>query len=248
MTTMTMKTDEQLVAAYQKRGDLLSLTQLRTRVSPMVQSRVNQFIAGPGHISRAAFNARADELVVDAAKSFDPKAGASFRTHLFNHLRRLDRYTKANANIAHVPEAKASMITTFQTQMKLLQDEKRRLPSDEELADHLSWPVHEVQRMHKVMRRELPESVVGGPHQMVGPPGIQNAVVDSLIDDIYQELSADERLVMDHILGHNGKKRTSSGNEIARATGFSPAKVSQIRTRVGLRIHSHLPGTTMVMP
>lgn len=235
------KTDEELAVAFAKRGDLAALTALRASCAALVQSQIARYITGPGHISRAALDAMADELLVDAAKSFDPKAGAAFKTHLFNYLRRLDRYTKANANIAHVPEARASMITHFTTQMKVLEDQKRRPPSDEELADHLVWPVSSVQLMRKSLRRELPWSQVGGLQEQ----SMESARVSQLLDDIYYELSPDERAVFEHLTGR-GRKKLDKGQDIAKATGFSAAKVSMLRTRIADKMRPHLGASQVV--
>ncbi len=230
-----MKTDEELAVAFQKRGDILALSELRRRCQAIVMSQVVRYLTGPGHISRAALEAKADELLVEAAKSFNPNAGAAFKTHLFNYLRRLDRYTKANANIAHVPEARASLITLFSTQMKVLEDEKRRPPTNEELADHMSWPVSSVELMRKSMHRELPWSQVGGPQEQ----GMESARITQLLDDIHFELAPDERIVLEHIMGR-GRKKLVQGQDIAKATGFSQAKVSMLRTRIAERMKPYL--------
>lgn len=240
--TMTMKTDEQLAAAYAQRGDIAALNELRSRCQPMVQSQVIRYLTGPGHISRAALEAKADELFVDAAKSFKATGGASFKTHLFNYLRRLDRYTKTNANIAKMPEARANVITHFTTQMKVLEDQKRRPPTNEELADHLAWPVSSVELMRKSMRREIPWSQVAGPQEQ----SMERARIDQLLDDIYYELSPDERVVFEHLTG-KGRKKLTQGQDIAKATGFSQAKVSTLRTRIAQRMTPYLGSQKMAV-
>ncbi len=230
-----MRTDEELAKAYAKGSDYAALQELRVRVQPIVHSQVNRYVTGPGHISRAALEARADELFVDAAKTYDPKAGAAFRTHLFNGLRRLDRYVKANANVAYIPEARASNITLFNTRFKTLEDEKRRPPTDEELADDLMWSLAEVQRMRRSMRRELPWSQVQSPHQV----GMEDARNVQLLDDVYHELSPDERMVFEFITGR-GRPKITKGQDLAKKTGFSQAKVSQLRKRIAERLKVHL--------
>lgn len=230
-----MKTDEELAVAFGKRGDIVALSELRRRCASVIQSQVLRYITGPGHISRAALEAKADELLVEAAKNFDPKAGAAFKTHLFNYLRRLDRYTKANANIARVPEARAGLITLFSTQMKVLEDQKHRPPTNEELADHMSWPVSSVELMRKSMKREIPWSQVGGPQEQT----MESARVTQLLDDIYYELAPDERVVFEHLTGR-GRKKMTQGQQIARATGFSQAKVSMLRTSIANRLKPYL--------
>lgn len=238
---VVQKSDEELVAAYQRRGDMLSLTHLRTRMTPLIQSQVGRYMTGPGHIARSSMEAKADELMIEAAKSFKPNMGAAFKTHLFNHLRRLDRYTKANANVAHVPEARANMITNFTTQLKVLEDQKRRPPTDEELADHMVLPVATIKLMRKSLRRELPWSQVAGPQEH----SLERARIEQLLDDIYYELTPDERVVFEHLMGR-GRKQLAQGQDIARATGFSQAKVSTLRKRIAERLRPYVGTQTVV--
>lgn len=229
-----MKTNEDLVLKYQK-GDIAALNELRSNVRYQVQGQVTRFINGPGHISRAAMEARADELLVDAAKTWKP-GSAMFQTHLHNYLRRLDRYTKANANISKVPELKANMITSFTTQSSILQDQKGRAPTREELADHMQISLKTVDHMNRSMRREVPWSHVGIDHQA----NMEQARVNELLDDIEFELTPDERKVFVLIMGKSGAKKVTTGGDLARATGFSQAKVSMLRTSIAKKIQPHL--------
>lgn len=237
-----MATVEDLVVQYQKKRDQVALNAVREHSRNIVYHHVNRFLQGPGHIPRPVMEAKADELLVQAADSFDPKAGASFTTHLFTHLRRLDRFTKANANVARTSEARAGMIVAFQNAMKELEDQKRRPPTDEELADHMSIPLTTIQMMRKTVRREVPWSQIAAPQEQA----MERAKHDQVFDDIYYELTPDERVVFEHLLGR-GRKQLSAGQDIAKATGFSQAKVSVLRTRIAERIKPYL-GTQQRMP
>ena len=234
-----MNTAESLALAYQ-RGDHMALKDLRIRCSSIVQASVQRFMTGPGHIPRAVMEAKADELLVDAARTYKANTGASFNTHLFNHLRRLDRFTKANANVAKKPEARSNLITNFNQQYTILSEQKQRPPSAEELSDHMSIPLTQVQMMMSTQKREIPWSHGTGTSNAM----MDNAHVDMVLANIAHELTADEARVFDHLMGKNGKKQTSVGGELARLTGFSQAKVSQLRTSIAKKIKPHLNGMT----
>lgn len=235
-------TEEQLAVAYQTKGDIAALAQLRVRVAPMMKATVDRYMTGPGHTSRFVMETKADELLVDAAKSFKPNAGAAFKTHLFNHLRRLDRFTKANANIAYKPESRANMLSNFNNQYAILTESKQRPPTEAEIADHMSIPLPVVQRMLKTQKREVPWSQVQG----VSHQGMEDAKVTMILDDVSYRLTPDEKLVFDHITGRNGKKKVVSGGELAKVTGFSQAKVSTIRKRIAMLIQPMLGSTVQV--
>lgn len=228
---------------YQK-GDIKALDQLRINVAPLVNAQVNRYLSGPGHISRAAMMAKADELLVDAARTYKKTSGAMFTTHLFNHLRRLDRYTKANANIAHMPEARANSLTNFQNRVRELEDQKGRPPTDQEIADYMNISIEEVRRLKRALNREISESQMGQASADAYTRG--NPVIDQLLEDIYFELTPDEKVVFDHLFGLHGKKKLKTGNEIAKATGFSTAKVSQLRKSIAMKMKPYIGTTTGV--
>lgn len=233
MTTTTGIQSEERMAVAVQGGDLRALAALRTSTAGFMAAQVQRYAMGPGHIPRAVFAAKADELLVAAAKSYDPKAGATFRTHLFNHLRRLDRFTKANANIAYKPEARANLLTNFNNQVAILTESKQRPPTPEEIADHMSLPLHVVARMQSSQRREIPWSQGEG---ATSNAEMNAARVTQVLDDVAHELTADELLVFNLLTGRGGEKKTLAGGAIAKATGFSQAKVSQLRTRIAARI------------
>lgn len=239
METLSSMTDEQLALRFQQRGDLAALKELRKKNSSYVGANVQRFALGPGHIPASVLAAKADELLVDAARTFKVGTGATFKTHLFNHLRRLDRFTKANANIAYKPESRSNLLTNFNNQVALLTETKQRQPTAEEIADHMSIPVTHVMRMQKSQRREIPWSHGTGTSNAAN----EKARVDMILDDVSHQLTPDELKVFNLLTGRGGKKKITAGGEIARVTGFSQAKVSQLRTSIANRIKPHLGET-----
>jgi DNA-directed RNA polymerase sigma subunit (sigma70/sigma32) len=227
-------TDEQLVARWQKNRDLVALSKLRMSTQRIVRSQTSKFRNSP--VPMAVIESKADELLVKAADTYKPQSGAQFKTHLFNHLRRLDRFVKQRSNIAYIPEGTASKITAYNNARDLLTSQKGRAPTPAELADHLSWPLTEVNRLNRSVRLDIPSSAIGGHHQM----DLTDARHQQLLHDIVHELTPDEKKVFDHIMGWNGKKKSDSGREISFLTGFSQAKVSNIRKRIARKMEPHL--------
>ena len=99
-------TDEELVLKWQRTKDLKALNELRKSTKRILSSQVNKYNASP--VPRSVIESKADELFVQAADTYRPGMGAAFKTHLFNNLRRLDRFVKQRANIAYIPEARES--------------------------------------------------------------------------------------------------------------------------------------------
>lgn len=226
--------DEELVAKWQGSRDVTALNELRQRTARVTSSQVNKYSSSP--IPRTVLESKADELMVEAANTYKPGMGAIFRTHLFNNLRRLDRFVKQRANIARIPEGRASKITVFNQAQQQLTDEKKRPPTDMELADFLSWPVTEVVLQRRSVRRDIPSSAISGQHQV----DLTDARHQQLLHDIVWELTLDEKTVFEHLFALNGKQRADSGKELSRLTGFSQPKVSILRKRIAKKLEPHL--------
>lgn len=226
--------DEELVLRWQKSRDLASLDELRRATRPLVQSQVNKYRANA--VPQAVLEAHADQILVESANSYRPGAGATFRTHVFGNLRRLNRFSAARSNIATIPEARTQHIGVYQRVHDNLQSEKGRPPTTSELADELNWPRSQVLTMQRSLRRDIASTQL--PRQ---------AVMDTLetrrkhvLEDIWFELTPEEKIVYEHLTGSHGRKKLEKGQDIARVTGLSQAKVSQLRTAIGHKIEVHL--------
>jgi DNA-directed RNA polymerase specialized sigma subunit len=124
----------------------------------------------------------------------------------------------------------------FQNAEKELMDQKHRAPTDAELADHLSWPLQEVQLQRRSVRMDIPSSSIGG-HQVID---MTDARHQQLLHDIYWELTPDEKKVFEHLFGMSGKKKAGTGKELSRLTGFSQPKVSVLRKSIAKKLEPHL--------
>lgn len=226
--------DEQLVIRWQQRRDHAALDELRRRLRPLTQSQVNKYRANS--VSTPLIESEADRILVASADSFRAGAGASFRTHVFTNLRRLNRFSIARSNIASIPEARAQNIGTFQRVHDELADAKARPPTTNELADALSWSPKAVLTMQRSLRRDVIGSAVAVPSRM----DMTGARMRSVLDDVWYELTPDEQRVYALVTGTHGHRKTEKGQDVARVTGFSQAKVSQLRSAIARKIEAHL--------
>lgn len=228
------QTDEQLVGRWQTSRDRAALDELRRRTKPLVQSQVNKFRSNS--VPSVVLETKADQILVQSANKFRPAAGAKFRTFLFGNLRRLNRFSTARSNIATIPEARAQNIGVYQRVFDELQARKRRPPTTSELADELHWPMNEVLAMQRSLRRDIISSGMVAPARL----DTSSARTAGIMQDIWYELTPDEQKVYGHIIGRPGFRKLSKGQDIARATRFSPAKVSQLRSSIGRKLEEHL--------
>lgn len=226
--------DEQLVGRWQQRRDLAALNELRRRLRPLTQSQVNKYRSNS--VSTPLIESEADRILVASADSFRAGSGASFRTHVFTNLRRLNRFSIARSNIATIPEARAQNIGTFQRIHDELADSKARPPTTSELADALSWSPKAVLTMQRSVRRD----VVGSSASVSTQTDMSGARMKSVLDDIWYELTPEEQIVYALVTGTHGRRKTEKGQDIARVTGYSQAKVSQLRSAIARKIEGYL--------
>jgi DNA-directed RNA polymerase specialized sigma subunit len=214
--------------------DLAALNELRRRLRPLTQSQVNKYRSNS--VSTALIESEADKILVTSADGFKSTAGASFRTYVFTNLRRLNRFSIARSNIATIPEARAQSIGVFTRVSGDLSSAKGRPATTSELADALSWNPKAVLTMQRSLRMDVMGSGFVDPQDkdMVG--GRQQAV----LDDIWYELTPEEKIVYEFTTGTHGRKKVSSGKDMARLTGFSQSKISQLRSAVASKMERFL--------
>jgi DNA-directed RNA polymerase specialized sigma subunit len=226
--------DEELVKRWQQKRDRAALDELRRATRPLVQSQVNKYRANS--VPQLVLEAKADQILVESADSYKFGRGATFRTHLFTNLKRLNRFSAARSNIATVPEARAQKITVYQRAYEELRAQKHRPPTSDELADYLNWSPSDILTMQRSLRRDIISSQLPAPARM----DVEEARRRQLIENIWFELTPDEKLVFDYITGSHGRRQLSQGQDIAKATGFSQSKVSQLRTSIAHKMERYL--------
>lgn len=226
--------DEDLVKRWQTSRDRVALDELRRRTRPLVQSQVNKYRSNS--VPQPVLEAKADQILVQSATSYRHNVGARFRTHLFTNLRRLNRFSAARSNIATIPEARTQKIGVYRRVYDELQTRKHRPPTASEMADELNWPLSEIMTMQRSLRRDIISSGLQAPARMDTTEARRRRVMN----DIWFELTPDEQTVFAHITGTHGRRKIEKGRDIARATGFSQAKVSQVRTAIAHKIERHL--------
>lgn len=225
---------EDLVLQWKKRRSNAALDRVRAQTAPLVESRIRRFRSS--QVADPVLRAKADEILVQSMKTYDPRRGASFTTHLHGNLRRMGRFTIRRANVATIPEARAQKIGFYQTVRQNFMDEHHRPPTTDELADELAWPVAEVRRLERELRLDIPSTALASPHTL----DMTEAQEDQLLRDIWYELTPDEKKVLEHVTGMRGAVKITEGKALARKLGWSPAKVSQVRTSIARKMEPHL--------
>lgn len=210
-----------------------SNTEILTAIQPIIDTAIQSYV-GPNANQTARTQAKL--MALRALETYDPSKG-NVRTHLLSQLQSLRRYAAQQQNIIDVPEQVSLDYQSLQEATNELRDKLGREPTDEELADHTGLST---KRIKKIRSFNQPVSE-GMTHNETAEDGSDGSVasnvpgkdpgLDAWLDFVYDDLSNTDKLIMDMLLGRNGRKKASV-QEIAKELGISPSAVSQRAAKI----------------
>ena len=200
-------------------------------VDPVVQRGVDKFSGVP--IPRIAIEAEAKKQAVISFGTYNPKRGASIKTHTSHRMQKLYRYVAKRQNIGTIPEHRVMKINTFKKAKEFLEELKGREPSMLELSDHLVWSPQEVSRMESELRKDLGHSLSFKDMAFID----HNRNMD-VINFAYYSLSPQEQIIYDYAVGTHGKPQLKT-SEIAKKMGVSPSQISKIKKNIFEKVKEH---------
>jgi len=225
-------TREELWRQWKENPTDQNLSRLMNSFSNEIQKRVSMFNAAD--MPRFSMEIAAKNYVLDAFNTYDPSKHASLYTHVYNHLKRLSRYVGNFQNIGKIPEHRRRKIHEFRLAKGELEQQYNRSPNIQELADKLVWPKEEVLRIEQEMKSSTISSARESSLGDVIFPSASSRQA-KIVRNVYYELSPEEKLVYEYLLGRGGKPKLSE-TEIARQLNYSTSKVSRIKSQINNKI------------
>ena len=222
----------QLWEQWRKKPDKNNLSPLLNQHKNIINRRVTQF--NLAEVPRSSMEIEAKKLAVEAYNSYNPTKDASLDTHVYTHLKRLSRYVGDLQNTGKIPENRRLNIYKFRQASNLLEETLGREPSIQEVASELRWPMEEVERMENELRGTTLSSVFEGELYSSDKTHKLNRIVKN----IYYELTPEEQVVYEHLLGIGGKKKLNE-TQIAHKLHMSPTKISRIKKKIGNKIQEY---------
>lgn len=181
-----------------------------------------------------AIRAHAKRIVLDALPRYDPDR-AKLQTHLLVQLQGLQRYAARSGQVIRLPERVALDAYHLHNGSRELADRLGREPSDQELSDHLGMSL---KRMAHVRQAKPPaiESHYDPTQNEWGsrtqaPGVVQSDREENWRNFVYHDLHPTDQLIMEHVLGMNGKPQLAK-KDIAVKLKISPSAVSQRLARI----------------
>lgn len=201
---------------------------------PLVMKRANVYAGKNPNVPPEAVRAEFMNQAIKAFETYDPNRGAALGTHVNWQLMKGRRFIATyGGGVGRIPENRSYKVRQFTDARDELGDQLGRTPSALELADHLKWPIKQVSAMEMEVRREVPSSLLQADTMSVKPS--RDAEIARLIQ---YELNPEEQVVMEHLLGINGKPQLKPG-AIARKLNMTPSKVSRVKLNIAKKIEGY---------
>ena len=192
-------------------------------------------------IPKAAHMAMAAQSFYDALRTFDPSKGV-LNSHIYQNVENKGkRLNYKYQNIGYIPEARASKFGPIVNTIAMLRTHLGREPSAIEVADESSLSVKTVETFMKENRgsRLLDESHAGDSF-------FQSDKAQQLARDIQYELIPAHRVVLEHMVGLNGKQIIEKSNGqadihgIAKITGLSLQQVNSAKKTISRKFRQYM--------
>lgn len=228
MSQSTKNKDMELWREYNRSPGPHTLQPLMKQIDPIIQNQVNKW---SGAIARPVLEGKARKLAVEAIKSYNPNMGAALATHITNRLKKLSREVYTHQDAVRLPEYKKLRVHSYLRGKQELMDKHGREPTNQELADHLSWSPKRVSEVQRSMNPELVESqdVGGGLFEESSAWGRDSS--DGMVDLVYYDLDPKDKQVFEHSTGYSGKP-VLNNREICKKTGLSQGQLSYRKRKI----------------
>lgn len=198
-------------------------------VTPAIDTAISRFPKVNPIVARA----EARRLAIGAIKSFDPTQGASLSSHVFNHLRGLQRFQQEKVrDVVSIPRSGREQYGRLAAAEKAFLEERGRYPSENELQDLTGFAPKKMHGLRKMSKYDFAEGALES-----SPDVSQDA--DSTLglwaDFVYHDLAARDQVIMDYKMGRNGREKLDT-EEIAKRTGFHPTYINRRAAEIAQKI------------
>lgn len=186
-------------------------------VKPILDKSVSRF---PKY-NPAIMGGEAKRLAISAIKTYDPSKGTALSTHVYSHLKSLNRYAADLGTAVRKTRLERDRTADYLGAVRDLTEINNREPSDDELRDHLMVDRKTLHKMRVAATGEVAEG------QLESLPGQEEDPRLGLWTNyVYHDLDPVGKLIMDYKLGRNGRKQLGT-EETAAKLGMHPDYVNR---------------------
>lgn len=215
--------------------DPQAMKPLLNQFKGLINHRANVYAGKNPNVPPEAVRVEFMNQAVHGFETYDPKKGAALHTHVDWQLKKARRFVaNYGGGIGRIPENRFYRVGQFTAARDDLNETLGREPTALELADYLKWPVKQITALELEVRKEVPSSNLSVDSMSLKPS--QSAEVVRLVQ---YDLGPEERLVLEHLYGMNGKPKLKPG-QIATKLNMSTSKVSRIKSAIAKKVKEYL--------
>ena len=187
----------------------------------------------------AAIHAEYDKWFLHAVDTYDPSKGP-LGPWIKNNLRKGQRWTMNHRNLARIQEKRAYHdVGAYNNAKSVLDDQLGRPPSTQEIAEHLNWPEKKVSLLQSEVHKTYVSSGWEGGEGYQDPTALMPSRHAEVLDNIYFQLSDQEKNVYDYMLGRNGRPQLNA-TQISQQLRISPSTVTRIKQAIAEKIKGYI--------
>lgn len=211
---------------------------------PNLRFKVKQWKAP--NVSEAAFRLELQDHLINSFKTFDPNKGAALNTWVEGRLKKAQRYNIRNQNLAYIPEGQVSKISPIDRARDHLTEELGRMPTAQEISEHINDPSLTPKRVDTVLRsqrKDIPGSALGGEG---GSEGRQSSYEEQQLEVAKNMLHVlfpnkpEIHTVFNYTFGMNDHPQILSTGELARKMGKSEPQIARMKTQMGNTLKQYM--------
>jgi DNA-directed RNA polymerase specialized sigma subunit len=180
-------------------------------------------------------------LADKAIRSYDPQAGASLKSHVYNNLKGLQRIRAERQTATHIPENMRLNRLHISNFEKDYYDKHKIVPSSQTIADHLKLSTKAVDKA-----KGYGESVERTTDKGDSIVNKERTADEIWTDFIYHDVDDVNKKIMEWSLGYNGSPILRKG-EMAKKLGISPAAISSRLDTISRKMERALDDSTKGM-
>jgi len=201
---------------------------------PTFQKKVNDWSRGAAAIQPVAFKAELEKHFIGALNTYNPDK-AALSTHVEMRLQKAKRHVIQHQNLAYIPEGQVAHIGKLRNAQMQLQEDLGRMPTPDELGDHLGMPAKRVNTILQSLKKDVPSS------KFESDPTASHVGREREVLSLLQySLPPDEKELFEYLYGQNGKPQIQSTNELAKRLNKSAPQISRIKTSIIKKYKSYL--------
>lgn len=236
-TTKPAPEPDQLDLSYQNwktKPDSNNLKLVISNLQPTIDSAITSFA---GYNMSPVVRSRAKYLAAQAVKSFDPKKGASLKSHVMLQLQPVARYAVKASQPMKTSERYMKMLSQLIDVEEAARSRGVEL-SDTNIADELGWSIKQIKKVRKYASQPMNPY---GDEETADKAIYFDDPTTAWIDYIYHDANSVDKKIMEWRMGLNNKP-VISNQEIARKLNLSPGAVSQRVARIQQKIDEFTQG------